>query len=159
MGEFLPLVTGKAAPEHRCHSVSSLFRPEKIKKEGRKMVRPANYQIWATIRSIHYRISDYLFVHFNVQPVGHFIVLKKIKRQKKTHYNKLKLCTFCTFLYTYTQSKNPSIYSTQCWKKKHTHVIFRFVYMYYTVYVDYVLRNLDGFVVWSVIDHWLSEKL
>lgn len=47
--------------------------------------------------------SDYLFVHFNVQPVGHFIVLQKKEGEKDKHYNKLKLYTFWTF-YTPTHT-------------------------------------------------------
>lgn len=74
----LPLVTGKAAPEHRCHSVSSLFPPgqkKKKKKSTEKEIRPTNYQMLAIKKGLKTGNSDYLFVHFNVQPVRHFIVL------------------------------------------------------------------------------------
>lgn len=47
----LPLVTGKAAPEHRSHSVSSLSQPERKKKNRSDQ----ETRIWATKRWTDYR--------------------------------------------------------------------------------------------------------
>lgn len=70
----LPPVTGKAAPEHKSHSVSSLFQPIKKEVNGRK-VKPDNHIMWDNLKKSTIRDGDHLFVHFNVQSIGHFIVL------------------------------------------------------------------------------------
>lgn len=68
-------MTGKAAPEHRSHLVSSLFQPTKEKEEKQKWSDQHTKKARLLDGWMH-EDDDYLFVHFNVQPVGHFIVLQ-----------------------------------------------------------------------------------
>lgn len=96
MSVSLPPVTGKAAPEHKSHSVSSLFQPTKKANGGQ--VRPDNQKMWDNNRKCIMRNSDHLFVHFNVQSIGHFIVLE-IHRGRKTKI----IYIFC-IIYSHTQS-------------------------------------------------------
>ncbi len=113
MWASLPLVTGKAAPEHRCHSVSSLFQPAKEKRRRKQKrseqqtTRSGQLKEGFTVENF-----DYLFVHFNVQPVGHFIVLQNKEGEKGKHYNTLIFSVHFIHLHTHT-TKNASIYSTQ----------------------------------------------
>lgn len=65
----LPPGTGKAAPEHKSHSASSLFQPGKKKEELLEQKSEDMKEIKMIWEENH------LFVHFNVQPIGHFIVL------------------------------------------------------------------------------------
>lgn len=74
---FLPPVTGKAAPEHKCHSVSSRFQPAK-KTENKTFGQiSTRARLMKSLWKKHFLgDGDYLFVHFNVQPIGHLIVLQ-----------------------------------------------------------------------------------
>lgn len=90
-------------------------------------------------------------MHFNVQPVGHFIVLQSKDGEKDKHYNKL---LSVHFIHLHTQTKNASTYSTQCLvttaRENHTRHFkseSEYTFLYILIYVYYVLRNVDVLVM------------